>query len=158
MATGHGGTYRGTVVDNVDPSMQNRLLIVVPEVNVEPGWAKPSVEPYAGQVPAVGAEVTVLFEAGDSDYPVWQSNAGPVSSSPAGRFVGVYRATVVDNIDPIQAGRLQITVPDALGYEPVWAIRSPFLASDAPLPEVGSTVPVEFEGGDGDHPVWIGTA
>jgi hypothetical protein len=159
VATGYGGTYRGTVVDNIDPTMQNRLLVLVPEVKVEPGWAKPPVAPYSGQVPAVGDEVAILFEGGDSDYPVWQSDLASVSSgSTTGRYAGAYRATVIDNIDPMQNGRLQVSVPDALGYEPVWATRSQSLGSDSPMPEVGSTVTVQFEEGDANHPVWLGIA
>jgi hypothetical protein len=146
-------------VDNIDPTMQNRLLVLVQEVNVEPGWAKPSAAPYGGQVPAVGDEVAILFEGGDSDYPVWQSNLASVSSGSAtGRYVGAYRAAVIDNIDPMQTGRLQVSVPDVLGYEPVWATRSPSLGSDSTIPEVGSTVSVQFEGGDPNHPVWLGIA
>jgi hypothetical protein len=159
VGTGYAGTYQGTVVDNIDPTMQNRLLVAVPEVSVEPGWAKPSIESYSGQVPAVGDEVAILFEGGDSDYPVWHTNLASVSSgSPTGRYVGVYRATVIDNIDPMQTGRLQVSVPDALGYEPVWATRSPSLGLESAMPEVGSTVSVQFEGGDANHPVWLGMA
>jgi hypothetical protein len=32
MATGYGGTYKAVVMDNVDPMVQNRLMVSVPEV------------------------------------------------------------------------------------------------------------------------------
>lgn len=72
------GKYRGTVVDNEDPSNLARLRAKVPEVlgEVDSGWALPSV-PYAGPdagahlVPPPGAGVWVEFEAGDVSRPVW---------------------------------------------------------------------------------------
>ena len=39
---------------------------------------------------------------------------------------GKYRATVVNNIDPLQIGRIQVLVPDAAGLVPsTWAMPSP---------------------------------
>jgi uncharacterized protein involved in type VI secretion and phage assembly len=147
------------VVDSIDPSGQDRLLVVVPEVKVEPGWARPSGAPSSGPVPAVGEEVVILFEGGDTDYPVWQGSVPSVSSGPAaGRFAGVYGATVIDNVDPMQTGRLQVSVPDALGYEPVWATPSPSWGPGSALPEIGDRISVQFEGGDENHPVWMGLA
>jgi len=86
MTDGNGipryyGKYRGTVVNNVDPQQQGRLMIMVPDV-LGPGlssWAEPCV-PLAGPtgppmgvflVPPIGAGVYVEFEQGDQNYPVW---------------------------------------------------------------------------------------
>lgn len=73
----HFGKYRGTVVDNDDPTSRGRLQVAVPavlgEVNV---WAMPCV-PYAGDgtgnymMPEVGSGVWVEFERGDPSYPIW---------------------------------------------------------------------------------------
>jgi len=71
------GKYRGTVVDNQDPTNRGRVKVRVPSVlkdlNV---WAMPCL-PYAGNnvgvfmVPEPGAGVWVEFEAGDLSYPIW---------------------------------------------------------------------------------------
>jgi hypothetical protein len=156
VATGYGGTYRGTVVDNVDPTVENRLLVVVQDVNPEPAWAKPSDPSPPGQVPGIGEDVTVVFEGGDSDYPVWQHAGamGSYSASSAG-YPGVYQASVINNVDPTQGNRLQVSVPEVLGEGPVWANPAPSAGLESSLPEVGSTVWVQFEGGDINHPTWM---
>jgi uncharacterized protein involved in type VI secretion and phage assembly len=76
-------------------------------------------------------------------------------------FFGKYRATVVDNVDPLQTGRLLVQVPDVANILPsTWAlpclpftgIQSGFYA----VPEIGSQVWVEFEQGNPDYPIWVG--
>jgi uncharacterized protein involved in type VI secretion and phage assembly len=75
------GKYRGTVINNIDPELRARLLIMVPDVlGVIPStWAEPCV-PLAGPtgppmgayfVPPIGAGVWVEFEQGDPNFPVW---------------------------------------------------------------------------------------
>jgi hypothetical protein len=156
MGTGYGGNYRGTVVDNVDPTAQNRLLITVPEVSSEPAWANPADAADPGPLPGVGDEVTVVFEGGDSRYPVWQHTAAAGSSEPSsGGYQGVYRASVINNVDPMQRNRLQVSVPDVPGQDAVWASPPPSSGADSPPPEIGSAVWVQFEGGDVNHPVWV---
>jgi uncharacterized protein involved in type VI secretion and phage assembly len=86
------------------------------------------------------------------------------NAEPGGRFLGLYRATVVDNNDLEKRGRLQVTVPDVLGSETTtWAEACAPLAGPTGLPmgfyivpPVGAGVWVEFERGDHDHPVWVG--
>src|SRR5207302_7126285 len=75
------GKYRGTVINNVDPKFQGRLLVEVPDV-LGPSpttWAVPCV-PLAGPtgppmgvhlVPPIGAGVWVEFEQGDHESPIW---------------------------------------------------------------------------------------
>ncbi|HEX3359154.1 MAG TPA: phage baseplate assembly protein V [Tepidisphaeraceae bacterium] len=74
---------------------------------------------------------------------------------------GKFRATVLNNIDPMQMGRLMVQAPDALNILPSsWAmpcvpfagIQSGFFA----LPAIGSGVWIEFEQGDTDFPIWTG--
>jgi uncharacterized protein involved in type VI secretion and phage assembly len=81
-----------------------------------------------------------------------------------GRFYGKHRATVVDNADPENRGRLRLRIPSVLGNDVVsgWALPcAPFGgAADQGfffIPEVEATVWVEFEMGNPDFPVWVGT-
>ena len=76
-------------------------------------------------------------------------------------FYGKYRGTVLNNIDPLQMGRIQVIVPDVSGLLPTsWAMPCvPFAGKQMGmymLPQIGSGVWVEFEQGDPDHPVWVG--
>ena len=77
------------------------------------------------------------------------------------QFLGKYRGMVLNNIDPMQQGRLQVQVPDVAGLVPTtWAmpcvpvagIQNGMMA----LPIIGSGVWVEFEQGNPDHPIWVG--
>ncbi len=72
------GKYRGTVMENVDPLGQGRLMVLVPDVlgQMLSTWALPCV-PMAGPgmgtvfVPPVRASVWVEFEQGDPQQPIW---------------------------------------------------------------------------------------
>jgi len=76
-------------------------------------------------------------------------------------YLGKYRGTVLNNIDPLQKGRIQVVVPDVSGDFPSsWAM--PCLPVAGPLmgvftvPPVGAGVWVEFERGDPEYPIWTG--
>lgn len=75
-------------------------------------------------------------------------------------FYGKYRGVVINNVDPMVVGRLQVAVPAVLSDATSWALPcSPFAGPDVGLcliPPVGANVWVEFEGGDVDHPIWSG--
>src|SRR5688572_10058782 len=78
-----------------------------------------------------------------------------------GKFYGKYRGMVLNNIDPMQVGRLQVQVPDVTGLLPAsWAMPCVPLAGIQNgifvVPIIGSGVWVEFEHGDLDYPVWTG--
>ena len=85
-------------------------------------------------------------------------------SRPNKTFVGKYRATVIQNVDPEQRGRLQLLIPDVLGPLPSsWAEPCvPLAGPTGPpmgvymVPPIGTAVWVEFERGDPDYPVWVG--
>jgi hypothetical protein len=85
-------------------------------------------------------------------------------SSPNRTYYGKYRGTVLQNVDPEQRGRLQLTIPDVLGPIPSsWAEPCVPLAGPTGLPmgvymvpPIGTGVWVEFEHGDPDHPIWVG--
>lgn len=76
-------------------------------------------------------------------------------------FYGKYRGTVVNNVDPMQIGRIQVMVPDvsnvmlsswAMPCVPVAGIQMGLFT----VPPIGAGVWVEFERGDADHPIWVG--
>lgn len=77
------------------------------------------------------------------------------------KFYGKYRGVVLNNIDPLQTGRLQVQVPDVAGLIPTsWAMPC-FPATGQQMgvwaiPQIGAGVWVEFEQGDPDHPIWSG--
>jgi hypothetical protein len=141
------------VLDNVDPSAQDRAQVSVPDVSVESAWAVPCRLSRSDPVPGIGDEVSVMFQRGDSDWPVWLSRAAAQGCG-AGGGLGLYPATVLDNVDPNQANRLSVSVPDLAGPDPVWVTPSPAVA--APAPDIASVVWVQFEGGDVNHGVWVG--
>ena len=76
-------------------------------------------------------------------------------------YYGKYRGTVLNNVDPMQMGRIMVQVPDVSNVLPsTWAmpclpfagIQSGFYA----VPDIGSGVWIEFEQGDPDYPIWVG--
>ena len=80
------------------------------------------------------------------------------------RFYGKYRGFVVDNADPEKLGRLKVRVPSVLGAEVVtgWALPcTPYGGNMNQgflfIPEVGAGVWTEFEEGDLEFPIWVGT-
>lgn len=79
-------------------------------------------------------------------------------------FLGKYRGLVAHNDDPDGLGRLRVRVPSVFGADAVtgWAWPcAPFGGAGGQgwwtVPEVGAGIWVEFEEGDLDFPVWVGT-
>jgi len=77
------------------------------------------------------------------------------------KFFGKYRGTVVNNLDPMQIGRIQVLVPDvsnimlsswAMPCVPVAGIQTGIFT----VPPISAGVWVEFEQGDPDYPIWVG--
>ena len=80
------------------------------------------------------------------------------------RYHGKYRGFVVGNEDPERLGRLQLKVPSVLGEDVVTGWATPCVpyggaANEGILfiPERDAGVWVEFEEGDLEFPVWVGT-
>jgi type VI secretion system (T6SS) baseplate-like injector VgrG len=76
-------------------------------------------------------------------------------------FFGKYRGRVENNLDPLNLGRLQVSVPAVLGDGRLsWAMPCvPYAGPSVGLfaiPPVGANLWVEFEAGDPDHPIWSG--
>lgn len=76
-------------------------------------------------------------------------------------YFGKYRATCINNVDPMMLGRIQVIVPDvstvlpsswAMPCLPAVGIQSGVVT----VPVIGSGVWVEFEKGDPDYPIWVG--
>jgi uncharacterized protein involved in type VI secretion and phage assembly len=77
------------------------------------------------------------------------------------KYFGKYRGTVINNIDPMQIGRIQVMVPDVSNVIPTsWAMPCLPIAGKQMgvymVPQIGSGVWVEFEQGDPDYPIWSG--
>jgi uncharacterized protein involved in type VI secretion and phage assembly len=77
------------------------------------------------------------------------------------QFLGKYRGTVVNNVDPMQMGRIQAIVPDVTGTLPgSWALPCVPMAGPQAgqfvLPPIGAAVWIEFEQGNPDYPIWTG--
>lgn len=77
------------------------------------------------------------------------------------QFFGKYRGTVENNLDPMQQGRIQVSVPAVLGDSRMsWAMPCvPYAGSGVGffmIPPRGANIWVEFEGGDPDYPIWSG--
>ena len=78
-----------------------------------------------------------------------------------GNFVGKYRGTVIDNVDPMQMGRIMVEVPDVSNVlTSTWAMPCvPFAGPQSgsfAVPPIGASVWVEFEQGNSDYPIWSG--
>lgn len=77
------------------------------------------------------------------------------------KYYGKYRGTVLNNLDPMRMGRLQVSCSAARGLAVnAWAMPCvPFagpLEGFYMMPTIGSNVWVEFEAGDLDLPIWAG--
>ena len=82
-------------------------------------------------------------------------------TTPVQQHFGKYRGTVLQNIDPMQIGRIMAQVPDVLGETPSsWAMpcvpAAGIQAGTFIVPPIGSSVWIEFEQGNPDYPVWSG--
>jgi uncharacterized protein involved in type VI secretion and phage assembly len=77
------------------------------------------------------------------------------------KFYGKYRGTVLNNIDPLQIGRLLVQVPDVSGLSisswamPCFPISGRQMGAYM-IPQIGAGVWVEFEQGNSDYPIWSG--
>ncbi len=77
------------------------------------------------------------------------------------RYYGKYRGQVLDNLDPLQLGRVMAQVPALAGETPItWALpcvpAAGLQAGIFVVPPIGSQIWVEFEQGDPDYPIWTG--
>lgn len=73
---------------------------------------------------------------------------------------GIYRGTCLNNADPQQKARLQVSVPSVVAAQSGWALPcarwSAKEGRTVPVPPPGTAVWVMFENGDPAYPVWMG--
>jgi len=76
------------------------------------------------------------------------------------RYYGKYRGEVTDTADPTSKGRVKVRVPAVMGERDLWAMPCTPYAGDAlgffAIPPQGTSVWVEFEGGEINQPIWAG--
>lgn len=77
------------------------------------------------------------------------------------KYYGKYQGTVINNIDPLRLGRVQVIVPDVGGLSPsTWAKPCVPIGGLQMgmylIPSINAGVWVEFENGDPDYPIWVG--
>jgi Type VI secretion system/phage-baseplate injector OB domain len=77
------------------------------------------------------------------------------------KYLGKYRGTVINNLDPMQLGRIQALVPDVSSTLPTsWAMPCLPVAGIqmgvCVVPPLNAGVWIEFEQGDPDYPIWTG--
>lgn len=78
------------------------------------------------------------------------------------QYFGKYRARVTDINDPEKRGRIRVQCPSVIGTgkSPWCEVCSPVAyegGGDFCLPKVGDTVWVEFEEGNPNKPIWVGS-
>ena len=79
------------------------------------------------------------------------------------KVYGKYRGTVVDNMDPEKRGRLKLRIPSVLAdQDSDWALPClPYGGLNQQglfvIPDIDAQVWVEFEEGDINRPIWVGT-
>lgn len=74
-------------------------------------------------------------------------------------YSGIYRGVVVNATDPLNRGRLQVSVPAIGAATSTWAERSMPLGLTGSQPaavNAGTRVWVMFEAGSADYPVVLG--
>jgi uncharacterized protein involved in type VI secretion and phage assembly len=77
-----------------------------------------------------------------------------------GRYYGKYQGIVVEGDDDDHLGRIRVKVPSVLEQLEVWALPCvPYAGPEVGmffLPEPGTNVWIEFEGGNLGSPIWTG--
>jgi len=79
-----------------------------------------------------------------------------VGEAPHVMACGIYRATVVENADPLVQRRLRVQVPSVSGDEALWALACVPSSGFDEIPGIGDGVWVGFESGDPSRAVWLG--
>jgi hypothetical protein len=83
-----------------------------------------------------------------------------VVGAPYRQFYGKYRGKVLDNVDPMELGRLLAEVAAVPGASGNWCMPCvPYAGIQVGffnMPPIGANVWIEFEGGDPMRPIWSG--
>ena len=75
----------------------------------------------------------------------------------AGKYFGKYSGEVTKNEDDKQLGRITVKVPSVFGADLTVVARPCVPYGHFFVPHVGAKVWVEFEAGDPNYPLWVGT-
>lgn len=75
----------------------------------------------------------------------------------AGKYYGKYSGEVVDNSDPDQSGRIKVKVVPVFGADLQVFARPCLPYGHFFVPPIGAKVWIEFEAGDANFPIWVGT-
>lgn len=86
--------------------------------------------------------------------------AGGAARRSKKQYLGKYRGVVLQNVDPMGIGRLQVQVVGVFTVTSSWAMPCFPVAGTqtgaVAIPPVGAGVWIEFERGDPDYPIWTG--
>lgn len=74
-----------------------------------------------------------------------------------GKYYGKYSGEVIDNHDTDQAGKITVKVQSVFGKDLQVVARPCLPYGHFFIPAVGTKVWVEFEAGDPNFPIWVGT-
>jgi Type VI secretion system/phage-baseplate injector OB domain len=78
------------------------------------------------------------------------------SEEPPRATCGLYRATVLDNADPLVQQRLLVQAPEVTGDQSMWAAACLPATGTEGVPAIGAGVWVALESGDPSRPIWLG--
>jgi hypothetical protein len=114
-----------------------------------------------GRRPSAGSGIRVRYRSGNGFTSVLLQEGRVVIDADwneASRdwVYGIYRATVVENADPMMKRRLRVLIPEVAGDVSSWATACLPPGDTDTVPSVGDAVWVAFESGDPDQPVWLG--
>jgi len=89
------------------------------------------------------------------------TDSGSEAGGMGRKYYGKYRGVVLDNVDPMQIGRIMAMVPDVSSLLPTtWCMpcvpAAGLQAGILAVPSIGAGVWIEFEQGDPDYPIWTG--
>lgn len=154
--------FKATVVDNNDPLGIGRARLRIPSMLGDriSDWAKPYRGPPprptpAGMVASVDDMLLVVFENGNTAYPMAFPYKRDMTLVPG---MLVLPGRVLDDADPMAAGRVHISVP-AISDSPLgWAPLCAYLGlGGLRSVAVGAGVVAAFESGDPSYPIVLGT-
>lgn len=114
-----------------------------------------------GQRPPSGSSIGVRHQSAGAYSSVVLQQGRVVldadeNEEPPRATCGLYRATVLDNADPLGQERLLVRVPEVSGHESVWAAACLPVPDAKDVPAIGAGVWIALESGDPSRPIWLG--
>jgi hypothetical protein len=114
-----------------------------------------------GRRPSAGSGIRVRYRSGNGFASVLTQEGRVVidadwNEESVTEVCGIYRAKVLDNVDPLMKRRLRVLIPEVTGDDGVWAMACLPVGGPDTIPSVGDAIWVAFESGDPDRPVWLG--